>query len=488
VLLVTTITILAAGLRFTGLASQSLWFDEAQAVHEVQLSFGAMLHAWSASEPNPPLYFVIAWPWARVFGSGPAAVRALSAVCGTATVPLVYGAGRELVSRQAGRFAALLAALSPFLIWYSQEAREYMLLTALSAASVLCFARAWHGRGRRPLAWWSVIAALALLTQYFALFLIGAEALALAWRLRSRALATALALAIVVELALIPHLLDHISHPSQWIASAGSLSVRVQQVPIAFAFNTLYRGTLGSSDSLLGAAVLAAVLIALLVAGADGPALRGAGLAALLAAAVVLVPLLLAVAGHDLYEARALIPGWIPLVVLVGAACAASRARVAGAALALVLCAAFVWAQVTITTGDPVYRRADWKGVAAALGRPDRTRAVVAFDGQFAAAPLALYLPGVRWTGSAQFPQTSTASVTVDELDIEGDAGQTVAVHLPPGVTLISARRVDDYLADRFALGRPRTLTRSGFAALAATLLAPADPTGAAVLVEQPAR
>ena len=30
------------------------------------------------------------------------------------------------------------------MIWYSQEAREYMLLAALSGASLLYFARAWR--------------------------------------------------------------------------------------------------------------------------------------------------------------------------------------------------------------------------------------------------------------------------------------------------------------------------------------------------------
>ena len=60
------VTVLAAVLRFTTLSSQSFWLDEAQAVHEVHLSFGGMLSAWSATEWNPPLYLLIAWPWAKV--------------------------------------------------------------------------------------------------------------------------------------------------------------------------------------------------------------------------------------------------------------------------------------------------------------------------------------------------------------------------------------------------------------------------------------
>ena len=78
--MVAGLTVLAAALRFATLTHQSLWFDEAQAVHEMRLSLGAMLHAWSANEPNPPLYFVVAWPWTHVFGTGEAGLRSLSAV------------------------------------------------------------------------------------------------------------------------------------------------------------------------------------------------------------------------------------------------------------------------------------------------------------------------------------------------------------------------------------------------------------------------
>ena len=76
-------------LRFATLTSQSYWFDEAQAAHELHLSFGGMLGAWSSGEPNPPLYFLVAWPWARLFGTGEAGLRSLSALLGTALIPLV---------------------------------------------------------------------------------------------------------------------------------------------------------------------------------------------------------------------------------------------------------------------------------------------------------------------------------------------------------------------------------------------------------------
>ena len=479
--LVAGITIIAAALRFATISHQSYWFDEAQAVHELRLSFGSMLHAWSAYEPNPPLYFVLAWPWAHVLGTGELALRSLSALLGTVTVVLVYLCGRELVSRRAGLYAAALAALSPFLIWYSQEAREYMLLSALAAASLLCFARAWNSGTGRRLAWWALFSALALATQYFAGFLIGAEALLLLYRHRDRATVAAVGVLVVVEAALVPHLIGHASHPSGWIDSVGPLSLRAKQVPVAFALNTLYRSP-AVSYGLLGAAALAAVLIALLVVGASNPELRGAGLAGILAGAVILVPLALALLGRDYYEPRALIPGWIPLAVLVGAACAAEGTRILGGMLALVIGGAFIYSGIVID-GNSLYQRPDWRGVATALGPARTTRAVVAYDGTFAAAPLAIYLPGVPWTGAGQTPQVSQAPVTAGELDIVGDLGQQLARRLPAGTRLISMRQINGYLVDRFALTRPWRLTPAQFSARATAMLGPAAP-GSSMLIQ----
>ncbi len=74
--------VVGAVLRFTTLASQSYWFDEAQAAHEFSLSLGAMFHSMIVHETNPPLYFVLGWVWAKVFGNGEAGLRSLSALAG----------------------------------------------------------------------------------------------------------------------------------------------------------------------------------------------------------------------------------------------------------------------------------------------------------------------------------------------------------------------------------------------------------------------
>jgi mannosyltransferase len=479
------VTVLAAVLRFTTLTSQSFWLDEAQAVHELHLSFGGMLSAWSATEWNPPLYLLIAWPWAKVFGTGEFGLRSLSALLGTAVIPITYLCGRELVSRRAGLAAGALAALSPFMIWYSQEAREYMLLAALSGMSLLLFARTWRSRSRRQLVWWAVFSGLALLTQYFAAFLIAAEGIALLYRARTRATVVAIAVLALLEVALIPHVFSHIVHPARFIVIV-PLAIRVQQVPVAFGLNTLDYQSSIVSYGLLGAAVLAIAVIVLLVIGAQTAELRGAGLAALMAAAVLLVPLVLALLGHDDYLARGLMPGWIPLAVVIGAACSATGARRAGAALFVVLAAMFVYAGVRID-GDPQYQRKPWSRIADALGKSPvpRAVAVLADDGEFAAGPLSIYLPRVAWAGPGQKLNDSPALVTVSELDILGTTYQTLANPLPGGVKQIASRSVDGYDVYRFRLAHPVPLTRAQLGDQALTLLSPAPRP--VVMIQPPA-
>ena len=129
------ITLLAALLRFYRIGHQGFWFDEGNTALLVHFSPGKMLGLIPQTESTPPLYYCVAWVWARLFGYGETGLRSLSAMCGVLVVPVAYGAGSKLISRRAGLIAAALTACSPLLIWYSQEARSYEMLVLLSSLS-----------------------------------------------------------------------------------------------------------------------------------------------------------------------------------------------------------------------------------------------------------------------------------------------------------------------------------------------------------------
>jgi 4-amino-4-deoxy-L-arabinose transferase-like glycosyltransferase len=473
--LVGGIVALAAVLRFATLSQQSLWFDEAQAVHELHLSLGSMLSSFDAVETAPPLYFVLGWAWTHAFGDGAFALRSLSALAGTVLVPVVYLCGRELVSRRAGLLAAAFVAVNPFMVWYSQEAREYMLLAAFCGASLLYFARAWRDPSGHNIAWWGVFSALALLTHYFAGFLIAPEALWLLYVARNRASVIAVGVVGLVELSLIPLLVSHATGSLLGFITQTPLGTRIQEVPVAFGLGPPFEASL-MRFALPGAAVLAAILIVLLVVGAETDELRGAGVAAVLAAAVLLIPLAVALLGEDYYIERALLPAFVPLSIVVAAACTTRRLPIPGALLATILLAGFAYELVRIDT-DAAYQRPDWRAVAGALGASPVQRAIVAYDGGMATDPLIIYLPGVPWS-------QPTGPVTVGELDVVGYPWQIVPSSLPPGVKLIASKPVNRYLVARFSVSPAGHLSPAAVGALAPRLLGPAS-AASAVLVQR---
>src|SRR5262249_20153828 len=106
---------------------QSLWIDEVFTWYNAEIGRPlSMAHV--LENVHGPLYALIVHAWGGIAGDSEFAMRLPSAVLGVATVPiLAWFAGRWL-GRGAAIPAAWLAAGSPFLIWYSQESRNYALL------------------------------------------------------------------------------------------------------------------------------------------------------------------------------------------------------------------------------------------------------------------------------------------------------------------------------------------------------------------------
>src|ERR1019366_4120160 len=95
------LTAAGAALRFSTLGVQSFWLDEAVTHSLVTRSLSSMLSAIPHSESTPPLYYLLAWIWVRIFGAGEAGLRSLSAVFGTATIVLLALIARRLAGNRA---------------------------------------------------------------------------------------------------------------------------------------------------------------------------------------------------------------------------------------------------------------------------------------------------------------------------------------------------------------------------------------------------
>jgi 4-amino-4-deoxy-L-arabinose transferase-like glycosyltransferase len=173
-LVLTLVTLLALGLRLIRITYQPLWWDEGWSLYFATTSVGDMLEL-TAVDIHPPLYYLLLHFWIRFFGSGIVSVRLLSVVIGTATVPLLYAAGRRLSGPRGGLLAAFLLAISPFHITYSQEVRMYGLVTLFGLATLI-FATLWDDRegspGIGPWVGYVLAATAALHTAYYAAFLL----------------------------------------------------------------------------------------------------------------------------------------------------------------------------------------------------------------------------------------------------------------------------------------------------------------------------
>ena len=49
-----------------------------------------------------PLFYAVAWLWVKLFGTGEVGLRSLSALCGTAFVPVAYAIGTRAATVRVG--------------------------------------------------------------------------------------------------------------------------------------------------------------------------------------------------------------------------------------------------------------------------------------------------------------------------------------------------------------------------------------------------
>lgn len=156
VALLLIVLLLATGLRLYHLDGQSLWNDEGTSVSVAQRDPATIVRD-AALDIHPPLYYLLLNGWTRLFGTTEAAVRMLSVLLGIVLVAQIFGLGHTLSGPRFGLVAAFLAAINPFQVYYSQEARMYILIAVLAAGAVWGFVRYAQTRA------WPYLLALALL-------------------------------------------------------------------------------------------------------------------------------------------------------------------------------------------------------------------------------------------------------------------------------------------------------------------------------------
>jgi hypothetical protein len=356
----------------------------------------------STAEISPPLYFLLAWLTTQL-GHAPELVRLPSLLAGIGTVPLVYLVGKRTVGRSAGLVAAGLSAFSPFLIYYSGEARGYALMVFLLLASTLAMLLALDTGRRRYWALYAVASGLAMLTHYTAVFLLVGQLMWLLWTHRQawRAALVANLGAVILFSPWIPAAIRQFRSPTlnilnslspfnfhsarvslfHWVIGYPYDEVTLRQVP-----------GLPAVILLLGALVLSLAAAAWQSRGRTAlPADRGEqawtlsrrglwvahrrlGLVAILALSVPVGEALESAVGTHTFGGRNLAGSTTGVLLALAAILVAPRRPIRYATVGLAM-AAFVWGAVKMV--EPQYQRPDTGAAARYVERHIRPGDVV---------------------------------------------------------------------------------------------------------------
>ncbi len=139
--LVLIITLIGGGLRVLLLDKNGLWLDETFSLWIANHGVGDMLPWITRLDQHPPLYYLLLHYWTALAGDSPYYARLLSVLFGAGTIPIIYLIGRRLSGAVVGLAAAAFLALSPFNIYFAQEARMYTLLAFNAAVALYALVR-----------------------------------------------------------------------------------------------------------------------------------------------------------------------------------------------------------------------------------------------------------------------------------------------------------------------------------------------------------
>jgi mannosyltransferase len=262
--------LIAFALRMYRLGQQPLAWDEGWSIGLSSLSWSEISRI-TALDVHPPLYYYLFRLWLGL-GRTELVMRFLSVVAGIITLPLAYVTGkawaRSFNPEQAegiGLWAACIAAISPFLLYYAQVARMYALCAALSLLATYCLLSAAR-TGRIGLYVGFVLSAIAgLYTFYYTAFVLAAVGIYVSLTQPRRRLQL-LAAGAVVALCYAPWLLYAL--PSMWLRVGARTGMAFQLTDVGrffadgvfglvFAYEAGWPAVWAVAALIAGAAVLA---------------------------------------------------------------------------------------------------------------------------------------------------------------------------------------------------------------------------------------
>ncbi|HZS61460.1 MAG TPA: hypothetical protein VFA43_19440 [Gemmatimonadaceae bacterium] len=211
-----TLAVLMTALVIWNSLHKSMWTDESYSMNTAMRSLAGAWHQALHFELQPPLYFLALNLWLKLHG-GVIFARLLSLICILGTLSTLAAIGR-LIEVRGWLTPAVLAAVTPGIIWAADETRTYALSLLLGTISLYWYLRIILGPTeslRRATVIYAVFAYLAVFTFYYNAFLLAGQWVgALLTGRQIRRLTGALAVVVIGIVPWIPTILAQGStHP-----------------------------------------------------------------------------------------------------------------------------------------------------------------------------------------------------------------------------------------------------------------------------------
>lgn len=159
------ITVFGYVLRRYHLGYKSLWLDEAVIYSIAQGSIHDILQNNALHNSAPPL-FALFLRLVTSFGTSETILRSLSLAAGVFAIPVFYFFARKFMGRVGAVGSALIVAIAPVHVQYSQELREYSIVFLLSCLLLIGTIKISGNLNNKRILFLAIVGILSILTQY----------------------------------------------------------------------------------------------------------------------------------------------------------------------------------------------------------------------------------------------------------------------------------------------------------------------------------
>lgn len=154
----------------------SIRLDEAQQLWASAKTIPGILE-YIAQDVHVPLYALLLHIWMQIFGNSIVSARLLSVLFFVLSLWPLYVLAQRTAGERTARIAVSLYCLSPFLTWYSTEARMYTLFTFATILSHLTFFTVLRSKAKKGKLAYALSAILGIYSHYFFFIVLGLQTL-----------------------------------------------------------------------------------------------------------------------------------------------------------------------------------------------------------------------------------------------------------------------------------------------------------------------